>query len=238
LGTIQVTDPINTPIRNTLAPVTYAINKIKVQANNEVITLVQARTIANKYKALNEQNLQLRHEVAQLKLLKEENARLREQMNAPGGETFKLIPAKVIAKDMGLTIVYDKTDKVQKGAVVIIKNNFIGLIEKATDRSATVTLVTDPKIQMPAIIINDANETIKGVAVGQFGTGIMVDRIEQNYKIQKGNVVTLDKTPRSPPGIIIGEIVEIQKIESELFQRAIVRPLINFDTFDTVFIMQ
>lgn len=238
LGILHVTDPITRGTLLSISPVMHGINRLKIQIKNEFAVITEARTLTSKYRALNEQNLQLRNEVAQLPLLREENNKLREQIGAPVLDKFKLIPAKIVSKENGLSVVFDKTDTVTKGAVVVYKDNFIGKINNNSSRSATITLVTDPTIQMPVKIINNEKKLIKGISIGQFGTGISVERIEQNEQIQEGNIVVLDKSPGAPEGIVVGEVVEVQKTESELFQHAKVSSFIEFDALDTVFIIQ
>jgi rod shape-determining protein MreC len=238
LGTIQITEPITRSTSFAVAPLLYATNRIKVQIKNEIAIFTEARSITLKYKALQEQNLALRNEVAQLNQLTEENNKLREQLGAPELDKFKLVPAKIISKENTMTVVYDKNEEVTKGAVVVYKNNFIGRVIQATNRSASIALVTDPSIQMAVNIINNDKKIIKGISSGQFGTGITVDRIEQNENIAKGNLVVLDKSPGAPAGIVVGEVTDVVKIESDLFQRAKINSFVAFDALDMVFIIQ
>lgn len=238
LGVIRITEPLTKTMLLALSPVLTSINRVKIQVKNEFAVITEARTITNKYRALNEQNLQLRNEVAQLTLMQEENSKLREQLGAPELDKFKLVPAKIVSKENGLTVVYDKIDTVMPGAIVVYKNNFVGKVRTATNRTASIILLTDPAMQMPISILNNDKKAVKGIGFGQFGTGFTADRIEQNEQIQKGNVVTLDKAPGTPAGVVVGEVTEIRKIESELFQAAKVVPYIDLDSLDTVFIIQ
>jgi len=238
LGVIRITEPISKSTLFVIAPLMHATNRIRIQTKNEFAVFTEARTITSKNKALQEQNLVLRNEVAQLNQFQEENDKLRAQLGAPELDKFKLIPAKIISKDNGISVVYDKNESVIKGSVVVYKNNFIGRVINQTNRSASIALVTDPSTQMAVNIINNDKKIVKGISTGQFGTGITVDRIEQNENISKGNLVVLDKSPGAPAGIVVGEILEVDKIESDLFQRAKVSSFIEFDSLDTVFIIQ
>jgi cell shape-determining protein MreC len=238
LGLIHVTDPITRGTLLSVSPIMYAINRLKIEVRNEIAVVTEARILTNKYRALNEQNLQLRNEVALIPLLKEENSKLREQLGAPALDKFKLTPAKIVSKENGLSVVYDKNDSVVNGAIVVFRDNFVGKVIAHSNRAATIALVTDPTIQMPVKIINNEKQLIKGNSSGQFGTGITVERIEQSEKIEKGNIVVLDKSPGAPEGIVVGEITEVLKTESELFQRAKVSSFIEFDALDSIFIIQ
>ncbi len=238
LGTIHITDPITKGTLLAISPVMYSANRVKVEIKNEFAIITEARTLIRKYQAASEQNLQLRYELGQTTVIEQENAKLREQLGAPALDKFKLVPAKIVSKENGLTVVFDKTDTVMKDSVVVYKNNFIGKVNKVSDRSATITLITNPSVQMPVNIINNEKKSIKGRGVGQFGTGITVEQIEQNEQIQVGNLVVLDKSPGAPEGVIVGEVTEVEKIESELFQTAKISSFIQFDSLDTVFIIQ
>jgi rod shape-determining protein MreC len=238
LGTLGITDPIAKGILFSLAPVLQGLNKIQVEVNNEFSTLTEMRSIAKKYKATSEQNLELRAEVARLEKIADENNKLREQLGAPQLDKFKLTPAEVISKDRLLTVVYDQNNLVTKNSIAVFKNHFVGKIDEASNRSATILLATDPEMNIPVDIISQDGKVVKAVLIGEFGTGMNVTRIDQDAKIQKGDTVVVSKTPGLPEGVVVGEIREVKKRESELFQTAKVSSFIQFETLKTVFIIQ
>lgn len=238
ISTLHITDPIGKIVMFSLSPVLGTTNHLQIQIKNELTIVKEAHLLASKFRATQEQNMSLRSELAQSILINEENKKLREQIGAAEVSQFKLIPAKIVSRDREVTIVYDQNVPVAQGAVVVYKNNFVGTIKNSTFHSSSMILATDPDNKISVDIITKDKSIIKGLAYGQFGTSIKVDQIEQNAKIQKGDIVVLAKTATLPEGVIVGEISEVQKIESELFQKGQVTPFFEFDKIDTVFIIQ
>jgi cell shape-determining protein MreC len=238
LGILHITDPLSKGILYSISPMLSGVNTVQIEVNNEFSTVLEARTLANKYKALQEQNNELRGEVAQMTLIKEENQKLREQLGAPQVDQFKMAPAKVVSKDRELTIVYDSNAQIAKDATVVYKNNFVGKIVTANNRAARVVLATDPEMSIPVEILTSSKTVVKGILHGVFGTGMIVDRISQDAQLDKGDLVVIAKVPGLPAGVLVGELRESYKKESDLFQTAKVNSYIDFEKLDTVFIIQ
>jgi rod shape-determining protein MreC len=238
LGILHITDPVAKAILYAISPMLYGVNKLQIEINNEFSTVLEARVLSNKYKAVQEQNVELRAEVAQKALLLEENKKLREQIGSPQVDQFKMAPAKVVSKEREIIVVYDSKAQVAKDVSVVYKNNFVGKVKNATNRSARIVLATDPELSSPVEIITGQDTLVKGTLHGEFGTGIVVDRIEQDAKIEKGNLVVIAKAPGLPAGVVVGEVREIYKKESDLFQKVKVISYIDFERLDTVFIIQ
>ncbi len=237
-STLRITEPIARATVYVISPLLASVNRIQIEIRNEISTITQAHTLTNKYKAINEQNLILRSQVAQIAIILDENKKLREQLGAPSLDKFKLVPAKVISKERELSVVYDANKNVAKDAIVVYKNQFVGKVKTADQRSATLILATDPQLSLPIQIVTEENHTYKGVIKGEFGTGMRAEMIEQSAKIEKGDLVVLAKAPGLPEGIVVGEIREVQKRDSELFQSAKVFSYLDYEKLDTVFIIQ
>ncbi|MDQ3099334.1 MAG: rod shape-determining protein MreC [bacterium] len=238
ISVLHITDPISKAVTYSISPLLSSINRIQIEIRNEISTITQANTLTNKYEALQEQNLVLRSQVAQIGAILDENKKLREQLGAPSLDKFKLVPAKVINRERELTVVYDTTNTVSKGAIVVYKNQFVGKVKSADTRSATLVLATDPQMELPIQIVNEENNLYKGTIKGDFGTGMTAEMIEQSAKIEKGDLVVLAKSPGLPEGVVVGEVREVKKRESELFQQAKVNSYLDFEKLDTVFIIQ
>lgn len=238
ISLLHITDPITKATLYIISPLLGFVNRIQLEVRNEISTITQAHTLKNKYEALHEQNLVLRSQVAQLGVILEENKKLREQLGAPSLDKFKLIPAKVINRERELTVVYDATNSVSPGAIVVYRNQFVGRVSAADSHSATLILATDPQTELPIQIVTEENILYKGIIKGEFGTGMKAKMIEQAAKIEKGDLVVLAKSPGLPEGVVVGEIREVQKRESELFQEAKIVSELDFEKLDTVFIIQ
>ncbi|MDQ3239176.1 MAG: rod shape-determining protein MreC [bacterium] len=238
LSLIGINEPLSNGLLFILSPPLKSLNGLYVQVNNELSTLTQVRAVSKKYKAAIEQNLELRAQIARLKKIEDENSRLREQIGAPALEKFKLTPAQVINKERTLTVTFDRNTHIVKDSIAVYKNHFVGKVQSSTANSAIILLATDPQMSLPVDIIGHNGAIINAVLVGDFGTGMNLVRIDQSALVNSKDLVVVSKIPGLPEGLVVGEIREVSKRESDLFQSAQVNSFIQFESLKTIFIIQ
>ena len=153
----------------------------------------------------------------------------------------KLLPAEIIGVHEGnMMIDTGISSGVEKGDVVVVKDNFIGVISKTSPRVSVVTLVTDPSTSFTAV----ATKTKAiGVIKAQGGGNIFFDNVVQSEKLEKKDIVMtkgdIGEDGRGlPPNLVVGEIASVKKKESNLFQQAEIRSLVDFSQLRTVFIIK
>jgi rod shape-determining protein MreC len=187
---------------------------------------------------LSAENAKLLAENASLKKLTGENKLLREQLGAKIAAK-DVITASVIGGDPFLSseeFLLDKgeADGVKEDALVVIKDILIGQIGTVRRSTSTVRLLTDPESKIAAITEGGT----KGIVEGEFGSGLALKKVAQTDALQEGQVVFTLGEARFPRGLVLGKITKVQKNPAELFQTAVVEPLLPFKSLDLVFIVK
>lgn len=168
-------------------------------------------------------------DTANFKLLQDENAELRTQLNFFSNQKFVHIGAEVVGRNiepLGSTLIINrgKKDGVQVGNAVIVSNGvLIGKVAKTEEESSLVRLLNDNQSKVAATILN--HEKSLGVIEGGYGISVRMDFIPQQEDIRVGDlVVTSGLEAGMPRGLLIGNIVAVEKEAYEPFQKAILSP--------------
>ena len=129
-------------------------------------------------------------------------------------------------------------DNVEVGDSVVVKNNLIGKVSKVSSRLSKVDVITNSSIVLSAKTISGAIGVVKGGASDK----ITLDNVlpSQNLKIDelvltKGDVDIAGSG--IPADLVIGKIQSIEKVPTNIFQRAEVKSLINLTKLSIVFIV-
>jgi rod shape-determining protein MreC len=198
---------------------------------------------------LREENAKLLTQLAKQKELEKEDQALRDQFKTTRPSSSVLLPAHVLGLVSfipGITaidqIVIDKgmKDNVQSGAVVIFKDNLIGVISQVSEHQSLVNVLTKKETSFTAETVKtSALGIIKGLGEGE----MIIDNVAFADKLQKNDIVITkgdmhDSNKKIPPHLVIGKISSINKRESDVFQTAKVRSLIDISRLDIVFVMK
>ena len=201
--------------------------------------LQEARTeierLQGQVESLQRENEQLREIQGEYQLLQDLFNRARESPE------FRRETATIIGYDTSplfRSIIIDKgsDDGVLVGMPVESARGLVGQVYRTTQSSAMVILVTDNISSIPARLGSSrATGIVRG---GGLGGAMTMDWIDLEDKIAVGEVVlTSGLGGRFPQDMVIGRIGEIERREAELFQRAIVQPVVDFDSLEVVFVV-
>lgn len=199
---------------------------------------------------LEEQNAQLRDEVTDLKQqisalqeMRLENEALRQLLDFQDSASSDLntVTARIIGRDPVnqsiLLLNVGQRDGLEIGNAVIVNDGIV--VAKIIDVSTTASR---------AVLLNDSSSslavTISGrspsskIARGERGLSLILDQIPQGEIVNRGEIViTSGLEPVIPKGLIIGEIEETISETNDLFQSAILRPLVDYSSIDLVAIV-
>ena len=185
--------------------------------------------------ALERENEELREIEGEYQLLVDLFNRARQ---APD---FQRLTASVIGQDPSpavRSIVIDKgsSDGVRVGKPVESARGLVGQIYRTTANSSQVVLITDSSSAIPARLgTSRATGILRG---GGLGGVLSIDWIDLKHQIEVGEVVlTSGLGGRFPQDLVIGRVIEVDRREAELFQRAIVQPAADFDAMEIVFVI-
>ncbi|NIV39318.1 MAG: rod shape-determining protein MreC [Anaerolineae bacterium] len=111
----------------------------------------------------------------------------------------------------------------------------VGRIAQVGPRTAKVELLTDPDSSVAALL---QTSRVTGLVVGQPDGTLRMEYIPQEETIDVGDIVlTSGLGGVMPKELVIGQVTEVQKLESALFQTAIVRPAIDFSRLELVLVI-
>jgi rod shape-determining protein MreC len=168
------------------------------------------------------------------------NDRLRSLLNFHKSYTSDVLAAEVIGKDPSSwfkTIVIDKgeTDGVERGDPVVVPEGIAGQIMEVAKNYSKVLLIIDRNCAVDALVQRTrARGVIKGESTNQ---------CTLEYVLQKNEVSTGDTIVSSgldgvyPKGLRIGEVSEVNKGSSGIFQEVIVTPYVDFEKLEEVLVI-
>jgi len=162
-------------------------------------------------------------------------------------QTLSLLPAQIVGAPgfvPGITtpsnFILDKgaKDNVGVGDSVIVGNNLVGKVSKVSSYLSKVDIVTNPLVAFSAKTVSGAIGVIKGAGADK----ITLDNVlpSENLKLNE-LVLTKGDVDIDGTGIqgdlIVGKIQSIEKVPTNIFQRAEVKSLVNFTKQSIVFII-
>ncbi len=229
---------ISAPINQVFTPVQIGLYKTKQDFEDFVGTLTEIRSLRESEGDLKKENALLLAENSTLKKLEKENETLRRQLKAKKFSK-KLIVAAVIGQDplissSQLLVDKGKNDGVAVGALVILENILVGKVVATGNATANVRLLVDSDTKIPAVTASG----VGGIVKGKFGNEIVLEKVIQGKKLNKGEIVFSSGEADFPKGLVLGKIARIESKPAALFQKAAIYPLIPYEELETVFILE
>jgi len=194
-----------------------------------------------------QENERLRSEAQQYTSLRHQheevvqaNERLR-QLLALGQEVRRpVLAAQVVGKDPSpwfQTIMVDKgrRDGVDIALPVINTQGIVGLVVEATDHYAKVMLITDPKSAVDALV---QTSRTRGIIKGGTSGYCVFNYVLRKHDLNVGEtVVSSGMDGVFPKGVAIGQVADINKSETGIFQEVTIRPYVDFERLEEVLIV-
>ncbi len=150
------------------------------------------------------------------------------------------IPAKVIGKDPSPFLKYLLIDQgsdqgIRSGMPVVTNNGLVGRIEAVTASASRVKLITDSTSMINAVVTEvDAECMVQGSITGD----VTIEMVSQDVKLEPGQIVqTSGLGGDFPSDFIIGQVLNVNQINNEIFQSASILPAENFSSLQAVLVV-
>jgi len=201
---------------------------------------VNLRNLNQENKSLIVENQKLLEENVGLKEVQKENELLRERLGISMSETDHQILADVVGylPQSGQYFLINKglVDGLKEGLAAVTANNFfVGQIAEVGDHWAKILLMVDSN-SLVSVISQESR--VKGAIRGDHGLGLVMEMVPIDSTLQVGeNVLTSGLNNDLPKGLLAGKISAIEKKESEIFQRAVLTPAVDFSSLEQIFIL-
>lgn len=131
-----------------------------------------------------------------------------------------------------------RSDGVQRGDAVVTAAGVVGQVLVAGRHASDVLLLTDPSSSLDVVV---QRTRARGLVRG---TGdddeyrVRVEDFDRLADVQPGDVlVTSGLGSHFPPGLLVGEVVDVKKRGDSLYQRAEVRPAADMASFERVLVL-
>lgn len=205
-------------------------NSYVINISKDIITIIEDFFIEdykeyNDYEIIKDENIELKKEINELKETLELNNITTDK---------KLIHATTINRNVTLwydliTIDKGSTSFVEPNMGVIYNGNLIGIITEVNNYSSKARLLTNGN--KLSVKVNESYGILTEYKNGYY----IVDGISNFENVQIGDrVLTTGLSDNIPNGILIGEIVDMQKDNFELTKRLYVKPLVNLNNIKYV----
>ena len=242
------TRPIDTP-RDLATRLTLPIQRLLREAGNELRSASSAvedsTTLRERAEQLEKTVAQLTVENLRLKEIEAENVRLRSLLqfrDVHPSTTYKggQLVGRIVANEPGnlvqsILIDIGSNNGIEAGMPVVTELGLVGRVTEVYSNAACVLLITDSSSNVNTML---QNTRLRGILRGRAGQSPIMDYLPQDQPILVGDiVVTSGEGGRFPIGIPVGQVVEVEQNDVEMFQQAIVRTTVDFDTLETVLVV-
>jgi len=196
-------------------------------------------------KALEKELLRLQGELQrlaveqnQLSSCLEENERIRKLLGAPLPAKWKFLPAKVIGGGEKIRIDKGEKDGVKKGMIVVSENILVGRVVEIGEGNSLLETPLTSKVSLPVAIKRPVGKGIQARGILRpAGGSLVLSEVLQSEDIQKGDLVVSSGDESWPADLLIGQISDVLPKSAEVYQKARVKPLLEYDKLRIVFVI-
>lgn len=219
-------DWLKSPLEAFFNPIRLKFYQQKVNAK------LQNQCVSNKILELEKTDLEAKN-----KLLEEENSKLREMLGSRPATNWSYQPSGVIFCQNHLMILNQgKEQGIRKGQAVVFKNMLVGKIVEVNSQTSRVKLISAKDNQIRVRLDNLAGA--KGVVKVGSQPQFFLEEVDFNVKLEKGQIVISSGEDEDfPSGLLIGKIEEVLKNEADIYQKALIKPFLDFNDLTQVFVI-
>jgi len=196
-------------------------------STTDSVLLEENRTLKEQLTSVIQQNHELQVQMQQFDEYQAELAFAQEQ-------NYSILPAKVITRvgtpavGQWLYINRGQADAMQAGYPVMYgPGMLLGVISEVHESYSEVRLVTNDD----SVVQGQTQTAVPttGILIGQFGTSLRMDYVLKDQAITVGDVIVSNGQDNDiPAGLVIGTIEQVVNEPSELFQSAVVSPMVRY----------
>lgn len=194
----------------------------------------------------------VQQEATQLRFAFEESValqRLLSYVQSPSfPEDFESVTAPVIAYppsqfEQRLVIGAGSDQGIRPNDPVVNERGLVGKVTDVTDGTARVTLLTDEKLAVGALDLDNV-EAAGLVRHGRAGEeSLVLDLVEKRYTVEVGDRIVTAGTRRSgddspfPRGIPLGTVTFVNQSDTEPYKQIQLRPAVDFGSIHSVLVL-
>jgi len=123
----------------------------------------------------------------------------------------------------------------RQGMPVVTERGLVGRVAEVFPTMSRIRLILDPE-SSANVILQAARAD--GTLVAQPNGELWVEMIDQQAIVQTGELVlTSGLGGGYPPDIPVGQVISVRRRDYELFQQAVIQPVVDFDRLTIVLVI-
>lgn len=169
-----------------------------------------------------------------------ENHRLRRLLAFQGRASLRLLPARVLARQVhpfhrAIELNVGSRQGVQRNMAVVMPGGLAGKIAEVYEHTSTVQLLEDHNFKASARIQRSRE---LGIVEFDEREGLLLSSVAKNSDVKPGDVVvTSEVSSLFPPGIRIGVVSSVNTDNPSLFMDIVVTPDVDVSVLEEVFVV-
>jgi rod shape-determining protein MreC len=216
--------------------------------STRVIAFSDFLTMPRDVTSLRQQNTELQSQVSQLE---SQVIELKQQLSqaevlyalldfARARPENQYIASTIIGRDPSpflhyIFIDHGSDDGLRHGMPVVTNQGLVGTIDAVTANAARVLMINDPGA---VVNIYLQSTQVQAQLSGSLTSEISLDMVPQDVEIPSGELVlTSGLGGDYPQDIIVGQVTSVRKRENDLFQTAVVSPVVDFSKLSAVLVI-
>lgn len=243
LHVTRILSPLENLIVWATKPLLHSVYGASNYVNNVISDFKSKKSLIADNELLRAQLLTMQKDRSLYLTEKEENDFLRKQIDFIKKRNYNAIVANVIGKNVdesqnSLIIDAGVNQGLAVGLPVLSGDGvLIGKISQVNRNDAFVLLINDDMSKV-TVKVQNADKTM-GLAEGEYGLGVKMNLIPQTETVRENDlIVTSGLEKNVPAGLLVGEVESVQKAPEELFQAAVIRPLVDLNKITLVSVLK
>ncbi|HSJ52822.1 MAG TPA: rod shape-determining protein MreC [Anaerolineae bacterium] len=237
--------PVESLFLRVTAPLQEGISGIAGQFGQVAQTARDLRTLRQRNEELEAENARLLLDNVRLREIAVEAALLRDLLNVPqASPSFEVQGARVVGRIIGQDpsnlqhyVILDVGQEagIERNMPVVNYRGLVGRIAEAGVGWSRVLLITDMSSAINALT---QSTRASGLVQGQPDGSLVMRNIPQGDTVSVGDTVfTSGLGGNFPRQVLIGQVIEVQRKDYELYQTAVIQPTVDFDHLEAVLVI-
>lgn len=178
--------------------------------------------------------------LTELKVIQEENERLRKIVGLPARKKFKYImayPVSTSSNNWEASIIIDKgsVHGVKNRMPVYTSDGLVGQVVNVSPLASQVQLIIDNKSGVAAEIVG---RNLKGLVQGTFENKLEMTLVNKTAKVEEGDsVITSGLGGVYPKGLFVGKIITAKSPAQALYKEIKMESSVDFNNLNEVLVI-
>lgn len=237
---------ISSGVGSVISPLQKIIYNANDKLKESFDFFINFSKVKQENKELAAKNAELENQLIEYNRMKDENTRLREMFNySEAHQNYNYLGCNIVGYSGGNIsngYIIDKgtNDGLKKDMIIITSVGLVGKITKADTNFSIVQTIMNENIAVAAMVESTRQTTgiLQGGVNSKNEKLVTLSNIPMDSEIKEGDVIlTSGLGGMYPKEIRIGEVISIDIDSVGLMKKALVRPYVDFDKLDGVFVV-